>query len=282
MAEARPDSLVIMATYNEADNLAPLVSRVLAYPEFDVVVIDDNSPDGTGAVAERLAGRFPGRVTVLHRSTKQGLGTALVLGYRHALAGRYDWILQMDADLSHDPSLLPEMRRSLERADVVIASRYVAGGRVLNRTRWRRLLSRAASAYAGSLLGLPLRDPMGGYKAYRRDVLEAIDLDQVRSRGYAIQAEMSFRCRQHGFQLAEVPTVFADRVRGRSKMTGAVVLEALLMPLVLLARRPFEQAAGSPSGAAARPLAAAAQTDDQAQPSLVSPPRPAVAPSSPD
>ena len=271
-----------MATYNEADNLALLVSRVLAYPEFDVLVIDDNSPDGTGAVADRLVRRFPGRVAVLHRSHKQGLGTALVLGYRHALAGGHDRILQMDADLSHDSSLLPEMRRSLERADVVIASRYVAGGRVLNRARWRRLLSRAASAYAGTLLRLPIRDPMGGYKAYRREVLEAIDLDQVRSRGYAIQAEMSYRCRRRGFQMAEVPTVFADRVRGRSKMTGTVILEAFLMPLILLARRPVDRAAGSGSGATARPLAAAGQTDDQGQPSLAAPPRPAAAPSSPD
>lgn len=270
-----------MATYNEADNLALLVSRVLAYPEFDVLVIDDNSPDGTGAVAERLVRRFPGRVAVLHRSHKQGLGTALVLGYKHALAGAHDRILQMDADLSHDPSLLPEMRRSLERADVVIASRYVAGGRVLNRARWRRLLSRAASAYAGTLLRLPIRDPMGGYKAYRREVLEAIDLDQVRSRGYAIQAEMSYRCRRRGFQMAEVPTVFADRVRGRSKMTGTVILEAFLMPLILLARRAIDRA-DSRSRGGARPSVATGQTDDQGQPSHAAPPRPAAAPSSPD
>ena len=239
---AGPDSLVIMATYNEAGNLAPLVSRVLAYPEFDVVVIDDNSPDGTGAVAEDLVRRFPGRVSVLHRSHKQGLGTALVLGYRHALANGHDRVFQMDADLSHDPSLLEEMRRSLEEADVVIGSRYVAGGSVLNRSPWRRLLSRSASAYTRTLLGLPIRDPMGGYKGYRRSVLEALDLDRIRSRGYAIQAEMSFRCRQRGFSIVELPTLFTDRVRGRSKMTGAVVLEALVMPLILLARRPFETA----------------------------------------
>jgi dolichol-phosphate mannosyltransferase len=208
---AGSDSLVIMATYNEAGNLAPLVSRVLAYPEFDVVVIDDNSPDGTGAVADDLVRRFPGRVSVLHRSHKQGLGTALVLGYRHALTNGHDCV-------------------------------YVAGGSVLNRSPWRRLLSRAASAYTGTLLSLPIRDPMGGYKGYRRSVLEALDLGRLRSRGYAIQAEMSFRCRQRGFAIVELPTVFTDRVHGRSKMTGAVVLEALVMPLVLLVRRPFEAA----------------------------------------
>jgi dolichol-phosphate mannosyltransferase len=251
---AGPDSLVIMATYNEAGNLGSLVSRVVAYPEFDVVVIDDNSPDGTGAVAEELVRRFPGRVSVLHRSHKQGLGTALVLGYRHALTNGHDRVFQMDADLSHDPSLLPRMRRSLEVADVVIGSRYVAGGSVLNRSPWRRLLSRAASSYAGTLLGLSIRDPMGGYKGYRRSVLEALDLDRIRSRGYAIQAEMSFRCRQRGFAIVELPTVFTDRVHGRSKMTGAVVIEALLMPLVLLARRPFEAASSRP-GEAGTPVA---------------------------
>lgn len=238
MAVKGRDSVVIIPTYNEAQNVVLLVPRVIAHPAFDVVVIDDHSPDGTGELADTLARRFPGRVTVLHRPHKQGLGTALLRGFRYGLGAGYDCIFQMDADLSHDPKSLLEMRRALDRADVVIASRYLPGGAVVNRPPWRRLLSRAASAYVRALLRLPVSDPMGGYKGFRREVLEGVDLAAVRSRGYAIQAEMSYRCLHNGYRIAELPTVFTDRIHGRSKMTGAVVIEALLLPFALRVSQP--------------------------------------------
>jgi len=221
------DSIVIVGTYNESENLEDLVSRVLQHPGFDLLVIDDNSPDGTGRLADVLASRNGGRVQVLHRPQKQGLGSALKLGFSRAVADGYDHIFQMDADLSHDPARLPELRRGLERADVVIGSRYVAGGATADWATWRHSLSRLGSVYASLLLGLRLKDVTGGYKGFRREVLETLPLWRVRSRGFAFQIEMNYLCARWGFRILELPITFQERVHGHSKMSWRIVLEAL-------------------------------------------------------
>jgi dolichol-phosphate mannosyltransferase len=233
-------SLVVIPTYNEAQNLGPLVERVLEQGEFDVLVIDDSSADGTGELADRLAGQFPGRISVLHRRAKLGLGSAITTGLRHALHREYAYVFQMDADLSHDPCELPAMRRALERVDIVVGSRYATGAATVRRPRHRELLSRLASVYARALLGIPLSDPTGGYRGYRRRVLEALNLDQVVSRGYAVQIELNHRCHQAGFRFQELPIAFAERDAGRSKMSLGIVFEALVVvaALRLTTRRP--------------------------------------------
>ncbi len=193
--------VVITATYNEAENLATLAPQVLVHGVFDLSVVDDNSPDGTGKVADDLAGRTPGRISVLHRPEKQGLGPALLAGYKRALAAGYERIYQMDADHSHDPSLLPQLRQALERADAVIASRYVSGGRTVGFSRRRHLLSRLGSAYAGLLLGLPVHDLTGGYKGFRRQALLALHPESIRSSGYAFQIEVTYLLTRGGFRV---------------------------------------------------------------------------------
>jgi dolichol-phosphate mannosyltransferase len=233
MERQRPDSLVVIPTYNEARNLTVLVYRLLQHDGFDILVIDDNSPDQTGTEADRLADQFPGRITVLHRATKLGLGSAVVTGLRRGLRGEYAYVFHMDADLSHDPADLPAMRRVLERADVVVGSRRAAGAAMARWPVHRRLLSQLGSLYAGSLLRLPLTDPTGGYRGYRRHVLEALDLDAVISRGYAVQIELNHRCHRAGFRLEEFPITFSERARGRSKMTVGIVIEALLVVTTL-------------------------------------------------
>jgi dolichol-phosphate mannosyltransferase len=223
----------VIPTYNEVQNLVPLVERVLEQGRFDVLVIDDSSADGTGELADRLAERFPGRVSVLHRRAKLGLGSAITTGLRHALLRRYAYVFQMDADFSHDPSELPAMRRALERADIVVGSRYAAGGATVRRAHHRELLSRLASVYVRALLEVPLSDPTGGYRGYRRQALEALDLDQVASRGYAVQIELNYRCHQAGFRFEELPIAFHERDAGRSKMSLGIVFEALFVVAAL-------------------------------------------------
>ena len=223
------DSLVILPTYNEVDNLEPLVTEVLERPGFDLVVIDDNSPDGTGELAERLGGRWPDRMRTLHCPGKRGLGKALLRGFRYALATGHEHIFQMDADLSHDPARLPDLRMTLDTADVVIGSRYCAGGGTDGWTPWRHALSRMGSVYAGLVLGLPIKDLTGGYKGFRRQVLEAMDLNSIKSTGYAFQVEMTYHCVRHGFRIEEVPITFAERRHGHSKMSTRIVMEALLV-----------------------------------------------------
>ncbi len=223
------DSLVIIPTYNEAGNLRLLVSRILREGSFDILIVDDNSPDGTGEVAEKLAKRFTGRVIVLHRLGKLGLGTAYVDGFHYALETGYQWVFTMDADLSHDPSRLPILRHTLDDADVVLGSRYMPGGGMLHWPFWRRALSQSGSAYARLMLGLPVRDLTGGFKGFRRQVLEALipDLDTIRSNGYAFQIEMTYHCSRHGFRIVEVPILFKDRLMGKSKMNWRIIAEAL-------------------------------------------------------
>lgn len=220
----------MLPTYNEAENLEPLVAAALAnLPDTArVLVVDDNSPDGTGELADRLKAEEP-RIEVLHRTQKEGLGPAYIAGFRHALAAGADRILEMDSDFSHDPADLPRLLAATEDADVAIGSRYVSGGGVENWSRVRQAISRGGSTYARALLGLPIRDLTGGFKCFRREVLEAIDLDAIGSRGYAFQVEMTYRAIELGFRVAEVPIVFRERRAGASKMSRSIVLEAAWM-----------------------------------------------------
>ena len=223
-------ALVIVPTYNERDNIARLIRTVLAQdPRLDVLVVDDNSPDGTGMIASDIESAEP-RVHVLHRAGKLGLGTAYLDGFRWALEREYDYIFEMDADFSHDPAHLPQFLRSIQSADLVLGSRYRDGRvTVVNWPISRLLLSYFANVYARAVTGLPLWDATGGFKCFRRHVLEAIDLSKVRSNGYAFQIEMSFRAWKKGFRIVEIPIVFVDRTEGHSKMSKRIVREAVWM-----------------------------------------------------
>jgi dolichol-phosphate mannosyltransferase len=221
--------LVIIPTYNEATNLPQIVPLVLAQdPRIEVLVVDDNSPDGTGRIAEELAKSTP-RIHVLHREAKEGLGRAYIAGFRWGLSGGYDAMFEMDADFSHDPTFIPGFLEALDKADLVLGSRYATGVNVINWPISRLLLSLGANVYARVATGLPLTDCTGGFKCFRREVLQAIDLDRVRSNGYAFQIEMSFRAWKKGFRLKEIPIVFHDRVEGHSKMSKRIVREAVWM-----------------------------------------------------
>jgi dolichol-phosphate mannosyltransferase len=222
-------ALVVVPTYNESVNLPLIVPQILAQdPRLDVLIVDDNSPDGTGQVADQMAAAEP-RVHVLHRPGKGGLGKAYLAGFRWALERDYELIFEMDADFSHDPKFLADFLRAAEDADLVIGSRYKTGVNVINWPISRLLLSLGANLYARIVTGLPLTDCTGGFKCFRREVLEAIDLDQVRSNGYAFQIEMSFRAWKKGFRLKEIPIIFHDRVEGQSKMSRKIVREAVWM-----------------------------------------------------
>ena len=223
-----PAATVCLPTYDERENVEAIVAALLERlgPDDRVLVIDDNSPDGTGEIADAIAAREP-RVSVLHRAQKEGLGPAYVAGFRHALANGAELVLEMDADFSHDPDDLPRLIAAAGDADVVLGSRYVRGGRIENWGPLRRFLSRFGSLYAQVLLLAPVRDLTGGFKCYRREVLEAIDLDAVSSRGYAFQIETTYRALRRGFRVVEVPITFVDRREGRSKMSRGIVLEAI-------------------------------------------------------
>jgi dolichol-phosphate mannosyltransferase len=229
----------VLPTYNEADNLERLVEEVLErLPDSRrVLIVDDNSPDGTGEIADRLAARHDD-VDVLHRERKEGLGPAYIAAFREALAGGAQLIIEMDADFSHDPAYLPQLLRAIEPADLVIGSRYVPGGGVTDWGRVRRFISRGGSAYARTALGVDVRDMTGGFKCFRREVLEAIDFEDVTSRGYAFQVEMTYRAIRAGFRVIEVPIVFRDRREGSSKMTKGIVAEAIWrVPAMRMKRR---------------------------------------------
>jgi dolichol-phosphate mannosyltransferase len=220
------EALVCLPTYNERENLASLVDEILHTAAVDVLVIDDNSPDGTGRVADLIAEKDP-RVHVLHRPGKLGLGTAYLAGFRWGLARGYRLLFEMDADFSHQPRYLPELLRAVDGADLVLGSRYVAGGGTENWGLVRRTLSRGGSIYARSILHVPVRDMTGGFRVFRREVLEALDLDTVTTTGYAFQIELLYRAWKKGFRIKEVPIVFYERVSGRSKMSPAIVAEAV-------------------------------------------------------
>ncbi len=223
-------ALVIIPTYNEATNVPQIVPRVLEQDKrLEVLVVDDNSPDGTGAIADRLAAEDP-RVHVLHREGKKGLGTAYRAGFRWALDRDYAYVFEMDADLSHDPKHLPAFLAAIQDADLVLGSRYLnRRATVINWPMSRLMLSYFANIYARVVTGLKLYDATGGFKCFRRSVLEAIDLGAVRSNGYSFQIEMSFRAWRLGFRIKEIPIVFVDRADGTSKMSGAIVREAIWM-----------------------------------------------------
>lgn len=223
-------AVVIVPTYNESDNVTRIVPLILAQdPGLEVLVVDDNSPDGTGALADAMAAA-DARVHVLHRPAKEGLGRAYLAGFRWALARSYAYIFEMDCDFSHDPGHLPEFLAAITNADLVLGSRY-RGGKVtvVNWPMTRLLLSYGANMYARAVTGLRLWDGTGGFKCFRREVLEAIPLDAVRSNGYAFQIEMSFRAWKRGFQIAEIPIVFHDRTEGESKMSRRIIREAVWM-----------------------------------------------------
>jgi dolichol-phosphate mannosyltransferase len=221
-------AVICLPTYNERENLAPTLRELEGVLETGdrVVVIDDSSPDGTGDLADRLAAELP-FVDVLHRAEKQGLGPAYLAGFRHALACGAELVFEMDCDRSHDPSDVPRLRAAAREADLVIGSRYVEGGSIRNWGFVRRMVSAGGSLYARLLLGVPVRDLTGGFKCYRREVLERIDLDAVRSRGYAFQIETTYRALRAGFRVVELPITFVDREVGGSKMSRSIVLEAI-------------------------------------------------------
>jgi dolichol-phosphate mannosyltransferase len=221
-------ALVIVPTFNEVNNLRSIVPQILEQdPRIEILVVDDNSPDGTGALADEIARAEP-RVHVLHRPSKQGLGTAYRTGFRWALEREYEYVLEMDADFSHDPKHLPQFLAAAETFDLVLGSRYL-GGRVtvVNWPMARLLLSYFANIYARVVTGVRLHDATGGFKCFRRRVLEGVDLGTVRSNGYAFQIEMSVRAARRGFSITEIPIVFVDRTDGVSKMSGAIVREAI-------------------------------------------------------
>ena len=223
-------ALVIIPTYNEADNIGPITSAVLAAePRVDVLVVDDNSPDGTGRIADGLAAKEP-RIRVLHREKKEGLGRAYLHAFRWGLEQGYDYLIEMDADFSHDPRYLKTLLDTAEAgADVVLGSRYVAGGGTVNWGPARKVISRGGSLYARSVLGVSVRDLTGGFKCFRRRVLEAFDLSAVKSTGYAFQIELTYRALKAGFRVEEVPIIFEDRRVGQSKMSRKIFVEALTM-----------------------------------------------------
>lgn len=224
--------IVVIPTYNEADNLPRMAERLFALPFDDLrlIIVDDDSPDGTGVVADNLAAEYGERISVIHRSGKLGLGTAYTEGFRRALLAGADAIVQMDADFSHSPEYVPDMVALLKQYDIVIGSRYVDGGQLDERwSWWRYLLSWWANqVYTRTILGLSVRDATAGFKAFRSSVLDAIDLDRVVSNGYVFQVEMAYLCQKLGFQMHEIPIYFEDRRIGQSKMDVPVKLEAAL------------------------------------------------------
>ena len=230
--------MVCLPTYNERENLESMVSALAEVlpAESRILVIDDNSPDGTGEIADRLAAEQES-VEVLHRPRKEGLGPAYLAGFRRALELGADLVLEMDCDFSHDPADVPRLAAAAAEVDLVLGSRYVPGGGTKNWGRIRRLISRGGSLYAQVLLGVSVRDLTGGFKCYRRAVFEAIDLDAIESKGYAFQIETTYRALRAGFRVVEVPIVFADREVGGSKMSNAIVLEAIWkVPALRLSR----------------------------------------------
>lgn len=244
-------SVIAIPTYNERENIETIVRAIMALDcGLYVIVVDDNSPDGTGEIAEMLADEFPGMVSVLHRERKEGLGPAYVHAFRVALADGADYVFEMDADYSHDPKYLPAMMEAATRYDVVIGSRYVPGGGTVNWGVIRRFISKGGSAYARLFTGMKIRDCTAGFRCYSRKVLESIDFSRVSAAGYGFQVEMTYICTLKRFSIVEVPIVFADRVHGKSKMNKSIVFEAMV--LVAGFRRKYRDLRKAAKGAGAR------------------------------
>lgn len=231
------NAVVIIPTYNERENLPTLVEALLRHEGVRVLVVDDQSPDGTGEVADDVARRNPGRVEVLHRTTKRGFGRSYIDGIRLAIASGADLICQMDADFSHDPARLPDLLAAADRADVVIGSRYVPGGAVVNWPRRRLLLSRFANMYVRAITHVNARDCTSGYRCWRREALASLPLDQFVSDGYSFLVEMLFIASRQGRRIAEVPITYVERREGQSKMSRGVILESAITPWRLIASR---------------------------------------------
>jgi dolichol-phosphate mannosyltransferase len=232
----KSDSVVIIPTYNEKENIEAIVRAVLGQADhFDILIVEDNSPDGTADIVRRLMKEFPTRLNMLERKGKLGLGTAYIAGFKWALAQGYDYVFEMDADFSHDPKDLPRLyeKCAVEGYDVAIGSRYVSGVNVVNWPMGRVLMSYFASKYVRLITGLPIHDTTAGFKCYRRQVLETIGLDQIRFKGYAFQIEMKFTAYQCGFKIAEVPVIFVNREKGVSKMNSSIFGEAVFGVLQL-------------------------------------------------
>lgn len=243
MAETKK-TLVVIPTYDERDNVHPMTEAVLsAVPFAEILFVDDNSPDGSGALEDEIAAAEP-RVHVLHRVKKDGLGRAYIEGFKWALDHGYDLVCEMDCDFSHDPKVLPGLIAAADDADLVIGSRYCGGIRVMNWPMSRLLLSTGAGVYVRCVTGMPIADPTGGFKCFRREVLEAIGLDSIRSNGYSFQIEMNHTAWRLGFRLKEFPIMFEERRAGYSKMRGGIACEAFWMVLKLLARNKFRRRPG--------------------------------------
>jgi dolichol-phosphate mannosyltransferase len=218
-------TLIIIPTYNEYDNVRPLLEQIFTYaPASDILIVDDNSPDGTGQLADEIAAQNR-QVHVMHRAGKLGLGTAYIAGFKYAVEQYYDAAFEMDADFSHDPRYLPDFLSAIEAADLVIGSRYVEGGGTPNWSLLRRFISGGGNIFARFMLGIPVHDCTAGFRCYRREVLESLDLESVESQGYAFQVELAYRVYKRGFKIVETPIIFQDRRVGKSKMSRAIFLE---------------------------------------------------------
>src|SRR6266702_2394655 len=242
-------TLVVVPTYNERENLPPLTQRLLALPTaVEMLVVDDNSPDGTGKIADELAAKYPS-VHVLHRTEKSGLGRAYIAGFKWALEHGYEFVFELDGDFSHNPDDIPMFLEAAKNAEMVLGSRYLNGIRIINWPLSRLMLSKCAATYVRIITGMPFTDPTGGYKCFRRRALQSIDLDAIRSNGYSFQIEMTHKLWRQGMRIVEVPIIFTDRFLGHSKMSGHIVREAFWMVWRLwfqnkMRRRP----AGTPPG----------------------------------
>lgn len=233
--------LIIIPTYNERDNIQKLIPLLMELDlSLSILVVDDNSPDGTGKLVNDMSEQND-RIQVLHRPSKLGLGSAYIAGFKHAIQQDVDCIFEMDADFSHDPNMIPEFLEKLETCDVVIGSRYISGINVVNWPMSRLLLSYFANFYTRIITGMSIQDATGGFKCFKREVLEQIDLDQVRSDGYAFQIEMNFRCWRKGFRICEIPIIFVDRHSGTSKMSRRIIYEAIWIVWWLRLQRLFRR-----------------------------------------
>ena len=228
------NTLVVVPTFNERENLPPLARRLLSLPvAVDLLVVDDNSPDGTGQMADDLARQHP-QIHVLHGKEKSGLGRAYVAGFKWALEQGYEFVFELDGDFSHNPDDIPMFLEAAKNADLVLGSRYLNGIRIINWPLSRLMLSKSAAKYVKIVTGMPFTDPTGGYKCFRRRALQAIDLDVIRSNGYSFQIEMTHRLWRQGMKVVEVPIIFTDRFQGHSKMSGHIIQEAFMMVWRLL------------------------------------------------